>query len=75
MLGRRRSGCVIMLLLGLFAAAMLVIHMRGAHDPEIARSAGGLLLRLDALGARRRRWAHPRALARGLWRLLPGRSR
>src|SRR5215210_6190570 len=40
-LPERRSGYVIMLLVGLFAAAMPVIHMRGAHYPEIAKSAGG----------------------------------
>src|SRR5262249_33335166 len=37
----RRSGHVVMLLVGLLAAAMPVMHMRGAHYPEIARSAGG----------------------------------
>jgi hypothetical protein len=37
-LGERRSGHVIMLL---FAAGMPVIHMRGAHYGEIAKSAGG----------------------------------
>jgi len=41
MLGHRRSGQIIMLLVGLFAAGMPVIHMRGAHYPEIAKSAGG----------------------------------
>jgi hypothetical protein len=40
-LAERRSGRVIMLLVGLFAATMPVIHMRGAHYGEIARSAGG----------------------------------
>src|SRR3989442_4145720 len=40
-LGERRSGHVIMLLVGLFAAGMPVIHMRGAHYGEIAKSAGG----------------------------------
>ena len=40
-LAGRRSGSIIMLLVGVFAAAMPVIHMRGAHYPEIARSAGG----------------------------------
>jgi biotin transporter BioY len=40
-LAERRSGHVIMLLVGLFAAAMPVIHMRGAHYGEIARSTGG----------------------------------
>ena len=40
-LAERRSGHVIMLLVGLFAAAMPVIHMRGTHYAEIARSPGG----------------------------------
>ena len=40
-LSERRSGHVIMLLVGLFAAGMPVLHMRGAHYPEIAKSAGG----------------------------------
>ena len=40
-LPQRRSGHVIMLLVGLMAAAMPVMHMRGAHYGEIARSAGG----------------------------------
>src|SRR4051812_32009150 len=42
MLAERRSGYVIMLLVGLFAAAMPVMHMRGAHYGEIARSTGGV---------------------------------
>src|SRR3954462_2878404 len=40
-LGERRSGHVIMLLVGLLAAAMPVMHMRGAHYPDIAKSHGG----------------------------------
>ena len=40
-LAERRSGHVIMLFVGLFAAAMPVIHMRGGGYSEIARSAGG----------------------------------
>jgi len=40
-LAERRSGHVIMLFVGLFAASMPVLHMRGAHYGEIARSAGG----------------------------------
>src|SRR5512133_607463 len=40
-LAERRSGHVIMLLVGLFAAAMPVMHMRGAHYGGIAKSAGG----------------------------------
>jgi hypothetical protein len=42
-LAERPSGHVIMLLVGLFAAGMPVIHMRGAHYGEIAKSAGGFL--------------------------------
>jgi hypothetical protein len=40
-LAERRSGQVIMLLAGLLAGAMPVMHMRGAHYGEIAQSAGG----------------------------------
>jgi hypothetical protein len=40
-LAERRSGRVIMLLIGLFAAAMPVIHMRGVRYEEIAQSPGG----------------------------------
>ena len=53
MLAERRSGQLIMLLVGLFAAAMPVMHMRGAHYGEIARSPGGFFFvwTLWALGA------------------------
>ena len=52
-LAERRSGHVIMLLVGLFAAAMPVMHMRGVHYPEIAKSTGGFFFvwTLWALGA------------------------
>src|ERR1700727_3014707 len=40
-LAERRSGHAIMLFVGFLAAGMPVIHMRGAHYGEIARSAGG----------------------------------
>ena len=40
-LAERRSGHVIMFVVGLFAAGMPVLHMRGAHYPEIAASSGG----------------------------------
>jgi len=40
-LGERRSGHIIMLLIGVLAIAMPVMHMRGAHYPEIAKSPGG----------------------------------
>jgi hypothetical protein len=68
-LAERRSGHVIMLLVGLFAAAMPVIHMRGAHYSEIARSAGGFffvwtLWALGGLGG-----VTLVLSARGWWRL------
>lgn len=40
-LGERRSGLVIMLLGGLLAAGMPVLHMRGARFAAIAGSSGG----------------------------------
>ena len=68
----RRSGYVIMLLVGFFAAAMPVLHMRGVHYGEIARSAGGFffvwtLWALGGLGG-----LTCILSARGLWRLRPG---
>ena len=52
-LAERRVGHVIMLLVGIFAAGMPVIHMRGVHYPEIAKSPGGFFFvwTLWALGA------------------------
>ena len=74
-LPERRSGHVIMLLVGLFAAAMPVIHMRGAHYGDIARSPGGFffvwtLWALGALGGVTFILA-----ARGLWSLRRGQPR
>ena len=71
-LAERRSGHVIMLLVGLFAAAMPVMHMRGVHYPEIAKSAGGFffvwtLWALDGLGG-----VTIILAARGLWSLRRG---
>ena len=52
-LADRRSGHVIMFVVGLFAAVIPVMHMRGAHYPEIAASPGGFFFvwTLWALGA------------------------
>jgi len=74
-LAERRSGHIIMLLVGLFAAGMPVIHMRGAHYPEIAKSAGGFffvwtLWALGGVGGLTFVLA-----ARGLWRLRRGQPR
>src|SRR5476651_656478 len=72
-LAEKRSGHVIMLLVGLFAAAMPVLHMRGVHYGEIARSTGGFffvwtLWALGGLGGLTFILS-----ARGLWRLQRGR--
>ena len=74
-LAEQRSGHVIMLLVGLFAAAMPVVHMRGTHYAEIARSAGGFffvwtLWALGGLGGFTLILS-----ARGLWSLRSGRAR
>ena len=68
-LAEQRSGHIIMLLVGLFAATMPVIHMRGAHYGEIAKSPGGFffvwtLWALGGLGGFTLILA-----ARGLWSL------
>jgi hypothetical protein len=74
-LAERRSGHVIMLLVGLFAAGMPVIHMRGAHYGEIAKSTGGFffvwtLWALGGLGGLTFILS-----ARGLWGLRGGQPR
>src|SRR5438270_9143211 len=74
-LHERRSGHVIMLLIGLLAAAMPVMHMRGAHYGEIATSPGGFffvwtLWTLGGLGGLTLILA-----ARGLWDLRRSRAR
>jgi biotin transporter BioY len=74
-LAERRSGYAIMLLVGLFAAATPVMHMRGAHYGEIARSAGGFffvwtLWALGGLGGLTFVLS-----ARGLWSLRRGQPR
>jgi hypothetical protein len=71
-LAERRSGHVIMFLVGLFAAAIPVMHMRGAHYPESAASPGGFffvwtLWALGALGG-----VTMILSVRGLWNLRRG---
>jgi hypothetical protein len=71
-LADRKSGHVIMLIVGFLAAAMPVLHMRGAHYPEIARSTGGFffvwtLWALGGVGGLTFVLA-----ARGLWNLRRG---
>jgi len=74
-LAERRSGHAIMLLVGLLAALMPVLHMRGAHYPEIARSPGGYffvwtLWALGGIGG-----LTVTLSARGLWSLRRGQPR
>jgi hypothetical protein len=74
-LAERRSGHVIMLLAGVFAALMPVIHMRAAHYPEIAASPGGYffvwtLWALGGLGG-----CTVMLAARGLWKLRRGQPK
>ena len=74
-LAERRSGHVIMFVVGLFAAGMPVIHMRGAHYPDIAASPGGFffvwtLWALGALGG-----CTMILSVRGLWSLRRGGPR
>ena len=75
MLAGRRSGYAIMLLIGLMAAAMPVMHMRGAHYGQIASSPGGFffvwtLWALGGLGGVTFILA-----ARGLWSLRRAQPR
>ena len=74
-LAERRSGHIIMLVVGLLAATMPVMHMRGAHYGEIAQSTGGFffvwtLWALGGLGGLTFILS-----AQGLWRLRRGQSR
>lgn len=69
-----KLGHAIMLIVGLFAAAMPVLHMRGVHYPEIAKSPGGFffvwtLWALGGVGGLTFVLA-----ARGLWSLLRRRD-
>jgi hypothetical protein len=74
-LAERPLGHVIMLLVGIFAAGMPVIHMRGVHYPEIAKSPGGFffvwtLWALGALGG-----LTIILSVQGLWSLRRGQSK
>jgi hypothetical protein len=74
-LAERRSGYVIMLLLGIIAAGMPAIHMRGARYAEHAASSGGFffvwtLLALGVTGV-----FGAILSARGLWSLRKGQPR
>ena len=68
-LAERRWGHVIMFLVGLLAASTPVMHMRGAHYPEIAASPGGFFF-VWTLWARGALGGVTMILSvQGLWRL------
>jgi hypothetical protein len=74
-LSERRSGHIIMLIIGFLAAAMPVMHMSGAHYGQIASSPGGFffvwtLWALGGLGGFTMMLS-----ARGLWDLRRSRPR
>lgn len=71
-LAQQRSGHIIMLIVGLLATLMPVMHMRGPHYPDIAKSPGGFffvwtLWALGGLGG-----VTILLSARGLWSLHQG---
>jgi uncharacterized membrane protein YjgN (DUF898 family) len=73
-LAERRSGHLIMLFVGILAAGMPYIHMRGARYAEIAASSGGFffvwtLLALGGIGV-----VVVILSVSGLWRLRSGKS-
>lgn len=66
-LGERRSGTVIMLLGGLFAAAMPVLHMTGARYTAIATSNGGFFFIWTLIAVGTTGTFTALLAARGLW--------
>jgi len=68
-------GYVIMLLGGLFAAAMPVLHMRGARYPAIAESSGGFFFVWALLAVGVTGTYSVILSARALWMLRLGKPR
>jgi len=74
-LPERRSGYVIMLLGGLFAAAMPVLHMSGARYPTIATSDGGFFFVWTLLAVGTTGTFSVLLSAHALWLLRRGKPR
>ena len=74
-LAEHRSGYAIMLLGGLFAAAMPVLHMTGARYADITRSSGGFFFVWTLLAVGVCGTFSVILAARGLWSSLWGRAR
>ena len=75
MLAERRSGYIIMLLGGLFAAAMPVLHMTGARYGAIAKSSGGFFFVWTLLVVGVTGTFAVILAARGLWVMQRGKRR
>jgi len=75
LLAERRSGYVIMLLGGLFAAAMPVLHMSGARYATIAKSSGGFFFVWTLLAVGITGTLSVILAARALWVLRSSKSR
>ena len=74
-LAERRSGYVIMLLGGLFAAAMPVLHMRATGYPAIAKSSGGFFFVWTLFAVGMTGTFSVILAARALWVLRRGKPR
>jgi len=75
LLAERRSGYIIMLLGGLFAAAMPVLHMTGAGYVAIAKSSGGFFFVWSLLAVGITGTFAVILSARALWALRSGKPR
>ena len=75
MLAERRSGYIIMLLGGLFAAAMPVLHMTGGRYGAIAKSSGGFFFVWTLLVVGVTGTFAVILAARGLWVMQRGKRR
>ena len=75
LLTERRSGYVIMLLGGLFAAAMPVLHMTGAGYGAIAKSSGGFFFVWTLFAVGSTGTFSVILSARALWLLRSGKPR
>jgi hypothetical protein len=73
LLAGRRSGYIIMLLGGIFAAAMPVLHMRGARYPAIATAPGGFFFTWTLLAVGAAGTFAVILSARALWLLRSGK--
>jgi hypothetical protein len=71
----RLAGYVVMLLGGIFAAAMPVLHMRGQSYPAIAASSGGFFFVWSLIAVGVTGTFSILLAARGLWMLRAARPR